>query len=148
MQKPFVVADCLYGFACNPCTFSCPQRAISKLGTHSVPVIDYERCVGCMECVSHCPGLAIFGYDLKKNVLFLPVEQAVEEGSEVYLVDNDGKPVGEGIIEKVLRKPNKTDVVRVRATTLRGTSLMQARGFVVRTDPLRLPLKGGRVQPR
>ena len=131
-QKPFVVADCLYGFACNPCTFSCSQQAITKPTTHSVPIIDYDKCAGCMQCVSHCPGLAIFGYDLKKNVLFLPVEYAVEEGSEVCLVDNNGQPVGEGIIEKVLRKPNKTNVARVHATTISGTALTQAHGFIVK----------------
>lgn len=132
-QKPFVVADCLYGFACNPCTFSCSQQAISKPTTHSVPVIDYDKCAGCMQCISHCPGLAIFGYDLNKNALFLPVEYAVEEDCEVLLVDNNGKSVGEGVIEKVFRKPNKTNLVRVHATTLNGTALTQAHGFIVKS---------------
>lgn len=58
-----------------------------------------------MQCVSHCPGLAIFGYDTRKQNLFLPVEYEVEEGAEVWLVDDNGKKQGEGIIEKVLKKP-------------------------------------------
>ena len=29
-QRPFVRLDCLYGFACNPCSFACPQKAITK----------------------------------------------------------------------------------------------------------------------
>lgn len=91
LAKPFVIADCIYGFACNPCSFSCPQGAIAKASTSSTPRIDYEKCIGCMQCVNHCPGLAIFGYDLNKNCVFLPVEYEVSEGAEVYLVDNNGK---------------------------------------------------------
>ncbi|MBO4327869.1 MAG: FAD-dependent oxidoreductase, partial [Bacteroidales bacterium] len=112
--KPFVQLDCLYGFACNPCSFSCPQGAITKASTNTVPVVDYDKCIGCMQCVNHCPGLAIFGYDLNKNVVFLPVEYDVEEGKEVYLINNNGEILCEGVIEKVMRKPNKTHVVKVK----------------------------------
>ena len=129
-EKPFVVADCLYGFACNPCTFNCPHQAISKLTTHSVPVVDYTKCIGCMSCVSHCPGLAIFGYDLKKGNIFLPVEYEVNEGDEVWLVDNDGKPLGEGVIERVLKKANKTNTVRVHASDKSGKELVSVHGFI------------------
>ncbi len=112
--KPFVQMDCLYGFACNPCTFACPHGAISKPTTSSTPTVDYDRCVGCMECVYQCPGLAIFGYNLQKQWCFLPIEYHVDEGAEVFLVDNDGRRIGEGVVEKVLLKPNKTNVARVK----------------------------------
>lgn len=131
-EKPFVVIDCLYGFACNPCTFACPHGAITKSSTSTVPVIDYDKCTGCMQCVSQCPGLAIFGYNLKRDQLFLPVEFEIDaEGEkEVYLVDNNGSVVGEGEIEKVLKKPNKTNVVRIRATSVAGEEIVVARGFI------------------
>ncbi|MCR4849142.1 MAG: FAD-dependent oxidoreductase [Bacteroidales bacterium] len=133
--KPFVVADCLYGFACNPCSFSCPQNAITKSSTNTVPVIDYDKCIGCMNCVNHCPGLAIFGYDLNKNTLFLPVEYEVAEGAEVFLVDNNGQKVGEGVVEKVLKKNNKTNVAKVRGERLEGRgSLTDARGFILKEN--------------
>ena len=74
LTRGFVQADCLYGFACNPCSFACPHGAITKTSTSTVPVIDYDKCIGCMECVYQCPGLAIFGYDLRKDNLFLPIE--------------------------------------------------------------------------
>ena len=51
-QRPFVRLDCLYGFACNPCSFACPQKAITKSSTSVTPEIDYEKCTGCMQCVS------------------------------------------------------------------------------------------------
>ncbi len=134
VAKPFVMADCVYGFACNPCSFSCPQGAITKSSTNTVPVIDYDKCIGCMNCVNHCPGLAIFGYDLKKNTLFLPVEYEVNEGVEVFLVDDNGKKVGEGVVEKVLKKNNKTNVARVKATNVDGEKLVEARGFIVKEN--------------
>jgi len=131
-EKGFVLIDCLYGFACNPCEFACPQGAITKTSTSSVPKIDFAKCVGCMDCVYQCPGLAIFGYNAKNDWLFLPVEFDVKEQAEVFLVDNEGAKVGEGIIEKIFRKKNKTNVARVKSMTLHGGELTRARGFILR----------------
>lgn len=125
--RPFVIIDCLYSFACNPCQFACPHGAITKASPDTVPAIDYEKCTGCLSCVYQCPGLAIFGYNTVKNQLFLPVEYFVEEGSEVWLVDNNGKKIGEGVIEKVMMKPNRTNVARVRAITPEGNDIVSAR---------------------
>ena len=129
--KPFVQLDCLYGFACNPCTFSCPQGAISKPTTSSTPTVDYNKCIGCMECVNHCPGLAIFGYNLAKNWCFLPIEYEVADGAEVFLVDNNGKKIGEGKVEKVLKKDNKTNVARVFVAKVDG-QMTDIKGFIVK----------------
>ena len=131
-EKPFVVADCLYGFACNPCVFGCPKNAIQKSSTATVPAVDYEKCIGCMDCVAKCPGLAIFGYNLHKDWLFLPIENFVEENAEVFLVNNQGNKVGEGIIEKVLLKPNKTNIARVKSLTLSGEELTEVTGFITK----------------
>ncbi len=67
--RPFVVPDCLYGFACNPCAFACRYGAITKSSTSSVPRIDYDKCIGCMDCINQCPGLAFFGYDTARQIL-------------------------------------------------------------------------------
>lgn len=131
--RPFVMMDCLYGFACNPCSFACKHGAITKSSTSSTPKIDYSKCIGCMDCVYQCPGLAIFGYDTRNMRLFLPVEYEVTEGSEVFLVDDNGAKVGEGTIEKVLMKPNKTNVARVKAVSMYASaSLTAARGFILK----------------
>lgn len=131
-QKPFVIIDCLYGFACNPCEFACPHGAITKTSTSTVPAIDFEKCIGCMECVYQCPGLAIFGYNTKKDWLFLPIEFDMEEGAEVFLTNNEGQRLGEGVITKILKKPNKTNIARIQATDVSGEALMRIRGFVLK----------------
>ncbi|HBS88156.1 MAG: ferredoxin [Bacteroidetes bacterium GWF2_38_335] len=130
--KPFVLIDCIYGFACNPCAFACPHGAITKSSTSTVPQIDFDKCIGCMDCVYQCPGLAIFGYNLKKDWLFLPIEFDMEEHSKVFLVDNNGKRLGEGVIEKVLRKSNKTHIARVKSYDVHGEKLMDVRGFILK----------------
>ena len=141
LAKPFVQADCLYGFACNPCSFSCPQHAISKLTTSSTPVIDYDKCIGCMECVNQCPGLALFGYNIAKQWCFLPVEYDITEGAEVYMVDNNGAKLGTGVVEKVLKKSNKTNVARVKVNDIEGVAMTNIRGFIAKSaypSPLNL----------
>ncbi len=130
LEKPFVLIDCLYGFACNPCEFACPHGAITKTSTSTVPQIDFSKCVGCMECVYQCPGLAIFGYNLKTGKLFLPVEFEVQEGKEVFLVDNEGSKLGTGTIEKVLQKKNKTNIARIKCLDIEGEKMMEVRGFI------------------
>lgn len=132
--RGFILADCLYGFACNPCAFACPHGAITKSSTSMVPRVDYDKCIGCMECVYQCPGLAIFGYDIKKEMLFLPLEYEAKEGQTVYLVNNNGEKLGEGVIEKILHKPNKTNVARVKSVTLHGDDLIRVRGFIVKEN--------------
>ena len=133
-DKPFVTIDCLFGFACNPCAFSCQYGAITKSSTSTVPQIDFDKCIGCMNCVYQCPGLAIFGYNLKKDWLFLPIEYAANENSEVYLINNNGEKLGEGIIEKILKKENKTNVARIKSTNLHGDALTEVRGFIVKDN--------------
>ncbi|MFO8087691.1 MAG: FAD-dependent oxidoreductase [Bacteroidales bacterium] len=132
-EKAFVLIDCLHGFACNPCAFACPYGAITKSSTSTAPSIDYDKCIGCMKCVYQCPGLAIFGYDLRKDRLFLPIEYHAEAQTDVFLVNNNGEILGEGYIEKILQKPNKTNVARVKSTTLQGKELTNVRGFIAKS---------------
>ena len=146
--KPFVQMDCLYGFACNPCSFACPQGAITKPTTSSTPTVDYDKCIGCMECVYQCPGLAIFGYNLEKQWCFLPIEYDIAEGTEVFLVDNNGAKVGEAVIEKILKKANKTNVARVKVSKLDGHEMTDVKGFIAKDrypEPLKLERKEAKV---
>lgn len=75
-------------------------------------------------------------------MLFLPIEYEAQEGQEVFLVNNNGEKLGEGVIEKILSKPNKTNVARVRALSIHGEELTLVRGFIVKTSyPEPLDLK-------
>ncbi len=142
MDKPFVRIDCTYGFACNPCAFACKYGAITKSSTSTVPEIDFEKCVGCMDCVYQCPGLAIFGYNLKKGIFFLPIEFDMEAGEEVFLVDNHATILGEGIIQRVMRKENLTHVARVKAGEMKQEDQLKVSGFIVKRDyPEKLEMK-------
>jgi glycine/D-amino acid oxidase-like deaminating enzyme/thioredoxin reductase/Fe-S-cluster-containing hydrogenase component 2/bacterioferritin-associated ferredoxin len=133
-EKPFVLLDCLSAFACNPCEFACPHEAITKTSTTTIPQIDFEKCIGCMKCVYQCPGLAIFGYNLKKDMLFMPIEYEVEEKTDVYLVNNKGEKLGEGRVEKIMRKPNKTHIARIKSKDITGEALTDVRSFIVKTE--------------
>ena len=60
-------------------------------------------------------------------------------------MDNDGKKIGEGIIERILKKPNRTNVAIVKATQIYDESspedLLKVRGFIVKEhypEPLEL----------
>ncbi|MEI8201563.1 MAG: FAD-dependent oxidoreductase [Bacteroidota bacterium] len=135
MNKPFVLIDCLYGFACNPCAFSCPHSAITKSSSSTVPQIDFDKCIGCMDCVYQCPGLAIFGYNPPKNTFFIPVEFDVEEKKEVYLVDNNSKVIADGWIDKLLRKPNKTHIARLKTEAeLSNEDFLKISGFIIKEN--------------
>lgn len=142
-NKPFVIIDCLYGFACNPCVFACPQNAISKSSTSTVPIIDYDKCTGCFDCVYQCPGLAIVGFNLNKNKVFIPTEHFLEENIPVYIVDNYANKIAEGEIEKILIKPNKTNVARVRIDNVLGDAdITNIRGLIPKNQyPDKLILK-------
>jgi glycine/D-amino acid oxidase-like deaminating enzyme/Fe-S-cluster-containing hydrogenase component 2/thioredoxin reductase len=141
MDKPFVQIDCLFGFACNPCAFACKYGAITKTSTSTVPVIDFDKCVGCMDCVYQCPGLAIFGYNLSKGVFFLPIEFDMEAGEEVYLVDNHANILGEGVIQRILQKKNLTHIARVQSHAMSREDQLKVRGFIIKKnypEPLEL----------
>ena len=85
-----------------------------------------------MECVYQCPGLAIFGYQTRQNRLFLPIEYEISEGTDLFLVDNNGKKVGEGVLETILLKPNRTNIARVKALNLTTEELIKVRGFIAK----------------
>ncbi|MDR0789551.1 MAG: FAD-dependent oxidoreductase [Bacteroidales bacterium] len=143
-KRPFVRPECLYGFACNPCRFACKYGAITKNSTSDVPHIDYEKCIGCMDCVSQCPGLAIFGYNVKKKQVSLPFEYDTEGKTSVLLVDNDGKTICDGKIIKVKANANKTSVATIECNCDEKT-LITIKGFILKEKqqtPLQIsPLK-------
>ena len=60
---------------------------------------------------------------------FFPFEFQDPECKEVFLVDNNGAKLGEGVIERILHKPNKTNVAVIKATSL-NADITDAHGFI------------------
>jgi len=84
---------------------------------------------------TNAPGWRFFGYNFKKG-LVVPAHriQRLKKNRNVSFVDNNGKKLGEGIVEKILRKPNKTNIARVKALDIHGEDLVNVRGFIVKRD--------------
>jgi len=135
---------CVQQIPCDPCQRACPENLISIPGSiMNLPVFG-GRCLGCGQCVSVCPGLAINlvfnDYDPtgEKALLMLPFELGLNRvplDQEVDTVDMDGKAVGKGRVVAVreredqdrrhlllLEVPAKDKLV-VAGFTVRGPSL-------------------------
>lgn len=50
----------------------------------------------------------------------------------MFLVNDNGQNIGEGIIEKITKGENKTNVARVKALTINGEALTEVTGFVLK----------------
>jgi NADPH-dependent 2,4-dienoyl-CoA reductase/sulfur reductase-like enzyme/Fe-S-cluster-containing hydrogenase component 2/bacterioferritin-associated ferredoxin len=157
--RPFVAEDhpelpvyplirCVQEIPCNPCVAACPEGLItlgSGPGASIMELPRYQgRCLGCGECVTVCPGLAINlvvnDYDPtgESALLMLPFELHLDRvplGATVATVDLVGDPVGEGTVIAVRQRKQQdrrhlvmlevpaADRLRVAGFTVRGPSL-------------------------
>lgn len=124
----YPVFHCVQEIPCNPCTSICPKGliVIKEGGILGLP--EYEtkegvECIGCMQCVAICPGLAITLVDFRESfeepTVTLPLElfdKPVEEGQIIEIVDEDGRSMGTFPVKKVriLKKFPKTQLVQVK----------------------------------
>ncbi len=134
-KGPVAVIECIQDIPCNPCETSCPTNAIT-VGEDitNLPVLDEEKCVGCMSCVPICPGQAIFVVDEslendKATVTipyeFLPVPQ---KGEVVIALDRAGKELGEAEVDSV-RVSKKMDHTTLVTLVVPRQWSMEARGL-------------------
>ncbi len=116
-KGPVVIMECPEEIPCNICVSACPFNAIQMKTIYTLPVVDWDKCIGCGVCVSLCPGLAIFAVDLSKEDAayvtvpheFLPVPK---KGDEVTILSREGKPLGKAKVVKVWER-NMTYIVTV-----------------------------------
>ena len=122
----FPVFHCRQEVPCNPCTSICPQGVIrtEEDSLTGLPyTVDRSKCIGCMQCVAICPGLAVslvdYRDDPQRPLVTLPYEiwrEEVEVGQKVPVTDDDGAILGYYNVEKVTTLPRfpKTLLVTVR----------------------------------
>ncbi|MFZ5785293.1 MAG: FAD-dependent oxidoreductase, partial [Acidobacteriota bacterium] len=138
---------CVQEIPCNPCVAACPEGLIRLEGDSilSLPLFDgaTASCLGCGECVTICPGLAInlvvSDYDPsgERALLMLPFELHLDRvplGAEVTTVDLEGNPVGVGTVIAVRQREAQdrrhlvmlevpaADRLTVAGFTIRGAS--------------------------
>ncbi|NPA97072.1 MAG: 4Fe-4S dicluster domain-containing protein [Crenarchaeota archaeon] len=116
-KGPVAILECPEMIPCNICVSACPSGAIRMDRIIDVPRVDWDKCVGCGNCVAICPGLAAFVVDLSKPgkaYVTLPHEllPRPREGEEVTLLSRDGREVGKGRVVRVWER-NRTLVVTV-----------------------------------
>ena len=106
------VIECVQEIPCNPCAGACPFGAI-HIGEQitNLPCLEEETCTGCGQCIVQCPGLAITVVDkafgegeasIDFPFEYLPLPEA---GDVVEAVSRGGKPLCQGRILKVLKRP-------------------------------------------
>lgn len=121
-KGPYIVMECYEEIPCNPCVTSCTFDAVQMEALNKCPSVDYEKCTGCSNCVSHCPGLACFvinetigggKIDITIPYEMLPVPK---KGDQVEVLGRDGAVVGKGEIVRVLSgaRMDHTNVVTMR----------------------------------
>lgn len=103
---PVAVFECFQEIPCDPCESSCFKKAV-VIGEdiNTIPKVDHELCNGCTNCVSACPGLAIFIVEKKgdKGRLTMPYEFSPlpNVGDVVSGLDRAGNPVTQCEVVKV-----------------------------------------------
>ncbi len=97
LKGPVAVIECVQEIPCNPCEAACPFQAIT-VGEKitNVPRLNEAKCVGCGQCLTRCPGLAIFLVDMSSQdgsaSLAFPYEYLPlpSVGEDVDAVDRSG----------------------------------------------------------
>lgn len=117
------VIHCFQEIPCDPCCNICRFQSIQlaeKGNILSLPKFD-GKCMGCMQCINICPGLAIVVVDRRevpngKAKVVLPYEmnsELISKDQILQLTDRDGNDIGEGKVLSILNRGNKRKLVTV-----------------------------------
>ena len=118
LGKGVAIIECVQNIPCNPCVDACPFNAISMKDINDLPVVDFDKCIGCGQCIGVCPGLAIFVVKQidDKALISLPYEflPVPSVNDKVKALDRKGEFVDDVVVKKVVKR-GKTWVVTVLA---------------------------------
>jgi len=138
----FPVIRCAQEIPCDPCTEACVVQSISIQDATIMgrPRFDGD-CLGCMNCVAVCPGLAITLVDRRYDpsgetaLAVIPWELpdgTIAPGDHVTTVDMEGERVGEGDVIAIKasawmdrRKLVSVEVPWDEATRVAGIRIME-----------------------
>jgi len=129
-ESIFPVFHCSQEIPCNPCTSVCPQQLIyidqndiRGVPTYLGPEME-KACLGCEQCVTVCPGLAITLVDYRKDAEMPSVTLAYEflasqiaVGDRVMALDAVGNVLGDVEVTsvRVIKRNDRTVMVKLRA---------------------------------
>ena len=137
-KGPVAIIECFQNIPCDPCYHSCKRGAIKEFNDiNERPQVLLDKCNGCGNCMSRCPGLAIFVVDatyseneaiVKIPYEFLPIPEVNEL---VTTVNRAGQEIGEG---KVIKVQNSTaqDRTAVIWLAVDKNLMMETRHFRVK----------------
>jgi len=125
----FPVLHCNQEIPCDPCTTICPKHLIQINGQDIRALPEFlrnetEACIGCLRCVSICPGLAITLVDFRKRtgtaLVSLPYEQdsaQIKPGDLIMVTDTNGAGLSSLPVHSVRKLSgfNGTRVISVEA---------------------------------
>lgn len=133
LEKGVAFIECVQEIPCNPCVDACPFGAISMKDINAPPIVDYDKCTACGQCVGICPGLAIFVVKVvgNKALITLPYEfyPVPNVGDNVQGLNRKGESVGTAVVRKV-KKKDKTMSITIES---RKDLAMEIRNIRVKT---------------
>lgn len=122
-KGPVAIIECFQEIPCNPCYTACKFGAIKEFeNINQRPIIDFQLCTGCGQCLTKCPGLAIFiideSYSDTEALVQIPYEflPLPKEGTFVTGLNREGKPICRAKVVKVKqgKGENKTSVITLK----------------------------------
>jgi len=129
-EKGVAITECIQEIPCNPCVDSCPVHAISMKDINAPPVVDYDACIACENCVGVCPGLAIFviKHDKEHALITLPYEMVPvpKKDDTVNALDRSGSVVEQVVVKRV-RKHGKTSLITIEVSKKNAMAIRNIR---------------------
>jgi Fe-S-cluster-containing hydrogenase component 2 len=130
LEKGVAITECIQEIPCNPCVDSCPVHAISMEDINALPVVDYDACIACGNCVGVCPGLAIFvvKHLADHALVTLPYEMLPipKKDEKVDALDRSGSIIEKAVVKRV-RRQGKTYIVTIKTSKKHAMAIRNIR---------------------